>query len=113
MKTRDFAYWLQGFVEITGDMDRPSEKQWTIIKDHLQLVFTKETPDRTENEEVSQDGEIDLDAETQGVKDQFVGLIEKANEVTEEVDVVIADVNRVLTQFRPSSYQERKDDKIC
>lgn len=42
---QDFVYWLQGFVEI-ADSDTISEKQWLIIKDHLKLVFDKNTPDR-------------------------------------------------------------------
>jgi len=44
MSTYEFAYWLQGYVEINGQL--PSEGEWQIIKDHLQLVFTKVTPDR-------------------------------------------------------------------
>ena len=39
-----FTYWLQGFVENGGA--RPSERQWASIKDHLKLVFEKETPNR-------------------------------------------------------------------
>jgi hypothetical protein len=45
MTDQQFVYWLQGFVELQ-ETDRPSEQQWTIIKDHLQLVFSKETPNR-------------------------------------------------------------------
>lgn len=40
---KTFAYWLQGFVELCGD--RPTEKQWEMIKEHLQLVFVKVTGD--------------------------------------------------------------------
>lgn len=43
MNAQDFAYWLQGFVELTNT-PQPSEAQWQAIKDHLQLVFKKETP---------------------------------------------------------------------
>lgn len=42
MTPENFAYWLQGFAELTPD--RPTEAQWQAIRDHLQLVFTKETP---------------------------------------------------------------------
>lgn len=38
---RAFAYWLQGYTEICGE--RPTEAQWAMIKEHLQLVFTKVT----------------------------------------------------------------------
>jgi hypothetical protein len=45
MTTQDFAYWLQGYVEISnGKM--VDETQWNIIKDHLKEVFVKSTPDR-------------------------------------------------------------------
>lgn len=42
MTTEQFAYWLQGFSEVTGNC--PTEEQWMIIKDHLNLVFNKVTP---------------------------------------------------------------------
>jgi len=38
-----FVVWLKGFVEVA----LPStvyDKQWKVIKDHLQLIFTKVTP---------------------------------------------------------------------
>ncbi|HDG0630495.1 TPA: hypothetical protein PFA69_004638 [Serratia marcescens] len=42
MTPEQFTYWLQGFVELHGEM--PSEAQWESIKDHLQTVFVKVTP---------------------------------------------------------------------
>ena len=46
MTPRDFCYWLQGFFEINNPMTiDPIELD--IIKDHLKLVFQKETPDRS------------------------------------------------------------------
>lgn len=44
MTPEQFAYWLQGFVEIHGSA--PTTHEWTIIKDHLATVFKKITPDR-------------------------------------------------------------------
>lgn len=44
MTTEQFAYWLQGFSEI--HQEAPSAEQWQIIRDHLALVFKKETPNR-------------------------------------------------------------------
>ncbi len=38
-----FIYWLQGFIEIE-DPKFLNEKQLSIIKDHLNLVFKKVTP---------------------------------------------------------------------
>lgn len=45
MTAEQFAYWLQGFAEI--QRTPPTGEQWFIIKDHLDLVFNKVTPDRT------------------------------------------------------------------
>ena len=41
MRSRDFAYWLQGFFEIS-DTNTLSEKQVHLIKQHLNLVFKHE-----------------------------------------------------------------------
>jgi hypothetical protein len=50
MTTEQFAYWLQGFLELSENKTI-NERQVKIIKDHLALVFKKETPDRTEPKE--------------------------------------------------------------
>lgn len=41
MTSRDFAYWLQGFFEIT-DAKNITEQQTAVIKNHLNLVFKHE-----------------------------------------------------------------------
>lgn len=41
MTSRDFAYWLQGFFEIT-ETKKIDEKQTEMIKKHLNLVFFHE-----------------------------------------------------------------------
>lgn len=43
MNSEQFAYWLQGFLEIS-DVKKLDEKQLQIIRDHLKLVFNKQTP---------------------------------------------------------------------
>ena len=40
MNQDQFAYWLQGFVEMNGGKE-PTKAQWKMIKDHLQLCFVK------------------------------------------------------------------------
>lgn len=45
MTTDQFAYWLQGYFEISGSSSL-SDTQVQIIKDHLDLVFKKVTPNR-------------------------------------------------------------------
>jgi len=42
MDAQQFAYWLQGFAELNSEP--PTREQWDSIKDHLQLVFNKVTP---------------------------------------------------------------------
>lgn len=49
MTPQDFTYWLQGFVELTEGQVRPTERQWTAIQQHLDLVFNKVTPPMNEN----------------------------------------------------------------
>lgn len=46
MTEREFCYWLQGLFEV-GRMESLDVGQVQIIKDHLALVFSKVTPDRT------------------------------------------------------------------
>jgi hypothetical protein len=38
-----FAYWLQGFYELTGGA-MPTPEQWKSIGEHLAKVFEKQTP---------------------------------------------------------------------
>lgn len=45
MSFESFAYWLQGYFEISGNSTL-SDTQVQIIKDHLDLVFNKVTPVR-------------------------------------------------------------------
>lgn len=45
MDSRDFCYWLQGYIELNG-MSGLTGMQTDIIKDHLKKVFDKQTPDR-------------------------------------------------------------------
>lgn len=52
MEPRDFCYWLQGFMEIQdigseNDMEGIHPEQARIIRDHLKLVFDKQTPNRS------------------------------------------------------------------
>jgi len=42
-----FCYWLQGHFEL-NDTNSLDEVQVQMIRDHLQLVFNKVTPNRTE-----------------------------------------------------------------
>lgn len=42
MTPEQFCYWLQGFVELSGQP--PTEEQWVSINNHLKTVFRKVTP---------------------------------------------------------------------
>jgi hypothetical protein len=44
MTPEQFAYWLQGFVELNPSMEQPTPEQWKAIGQHLQTVFVKVTP---------------------------------------------------------------------
>ena len=43
MTSEQFVYWMQGFLEISGNKEITPE-QVNIIKDHISLVLTKVTP---------------------------------------------------------------------
>jgi len=57
MTPRDFVYWLQGYLEISGARVL-EEYEVSVIKDHLKLVFSKETPDRTVTPFLGNDREV-------------------------------------------------------
>ena len=46
MTHEQFIMWLHGFLEIS-EAKTLNEKQLQIIKDHLEVFFTKVTPDRS------------------------------------------------------------------
>lgn len=48
MTPENFVYWLQGMLEI-GNPKTLNEEQVQTIKDHIALVLTKVTPDRSDN----------------------------------------------------------------
>jgi hypothetical protein len=43
MDASQFALWLQGFAEL--NTEPPTKEQWQSIREHLQLVFAKVTPE--------------------------------------------------------------------
>lgn len=44
MNAQDFAYWLNGFVELGGEKTPPTPEQWKLIVEHLKLTMKKVTP---------------------------------------------------------------------
>lgn len=48
MTSDAFVYWLKGYSELTQSC--PTQFQWIIIQDHLNLVFKKITPYRVAND---------------------------------------------------------------
>lgn len=50
MTPEQFCYWLQGFFELSCPIDGLSPTQIAMIRDHLDLVFTKVTPDRSKKQ---------------------------------------------------------------
>jgi len=74
MTPENFAYWLQGYFELTDDRLSLTNTQVDIIKDHLALVFTKVTPDRSEDlsKEAKDylDEVMDEEVHTQNINDE-------------------------------------------
>jgi hypothetical protein len=46
MDSLNFAYWLQGYLELAGTEKGITPEQTQVIQDHLNLVFNKVTPER-------------------------------------------------------------------
>jgi len=44
MTPEQFAYWLQGYTELTAGQ-QPTPEQWKSITEHLKTVFVKVTPE--------------------------------------------------------------------
>jgi hypothetical protein len=42
MTPEQFAYWLQGYCELSHEL--PTAEQWRAIREHLATVFQKVTP---------------------------------------------------------------------
>ena len=49
MKPNEFCYWLQGFFELSSGNIALNDSQIAVVKEHLQLVFHKETLKETTN----------------------------------------------------------------
>lgn len=54
MPAGNFISWIKGFIEIANP-DSVSASQWNVIKEHLQLVFTKVTTETVEDDNSFQD----------------------------------------------------------
>lgn len=44
MTPEQFCYWLQGYVETNPYRTAPTTQEWSVIVDHMALVFEKKTP---------------------------------------------------------------------
>ena len=51
MTSRDFVYWLQGFLELTEPAEL-SEKQLSLIRQHLSLVFVHDIDPKAGPQEI-------------------------------------------------------------
>jgi hypothetical protein len=96
MTSRDFAYWLQGFFEITGT-NKIDEGQAEMIKSHLNLVFKHEI-DPSLNEGKSK-------VEVQDLQDVHDGKAEKPTlSPKKDQDVV----DWLKDKFKPSHIKPHK-----
>jgi hypothetical protein len=70
MTEQAFVYWLAGFLEL-ADPKTLDAKQVQIIKDHLALVLTKVTPDRSASEEDKEDEDDDESERERRLREAF------------------------------------------
>jgi hypothetical protein len=57
MTPENFAFWLNGFAELTGEAT-PTPEQWKSICEHLATVFNKVTPPVKSPSEFLRTGEL-------------------------------------------------------
>ena len=98
MTPENFCYWLQGRIEDRDLVDQPlTLNEQLMIKDHLELVFTRHTPDRTGpelplpeiEEELPELDVLELDRpNTGGVELDLSEALEKACETVEELQSI-------------------------
>lgn len=84
MTPENFTYWLQGWFELNDTIDHregASPETLQVIKDHLKLVFDKQTPDRKKVEEnwVGDNDELKMSEESKIDIDKLSKEIEKYN----------------------------------
>jgi hypothetical protein len=60
MTPENFAYWLQGFVELTQGQT-PNPAQWKSIQEHLGEVFKKVTPPVGVEQKITAPADADWD----------------------------------------------------
>ena len=87
MTPENFCYWLQGMFELTKS-DTLSKQQITIIKNHLQLVFNKVTPD------------VELE-ESDEISDFADSLKEMMDDIEKQRDTQKIDTNPWVLPSRP------------
>jgi hypothetical protein len=73
MSPEQFAYWLQGFVELNAE--HPTAAQWKSIREHLATVFHKVTPPVGEHGG-SVESKIKIDVDTKGAQKAVEDLTE-------------------------------------
>lgn len=62
MEFRDFAYWLQGYFELTPSNKDLTVAQVDVIKEHLALCFNKVTQATVDVDvDVDEDGFVKID----------------------------------------------------
>jgi len=86
MTSRDFAYWLQGFFEITGT-NKIDEGQAEMIKSHLNLVFKHEI-DPSLNEGKSKEEVKELQDVHDGKKKKLSDFIKEGPPPKKDKDAV-------------------------
>jgi hypothetical protein len=101
MTSRDFAYWLQGFFEITGT-NKIDEGQAEMIKNHLTLVFKHEI-DPSLNEGKSK-------VEVKELQDVHDGKKKKLSDFSPPPKKDQNVVDWLSDKFKPSHIKPRKSN---
>jgi len=96
MTPENFCFWIQGFFELKEETGL-TERQEQVIKDHLQLVFSKETPERSLDDflkDITKKKDINIEIlDGQEICDPFAPAIcvtaEEIAELVKDLSVVV------------------------
>jgi hypothetical protein len=71
MTPENFAFWLNGFAELTGEAT-PTPEQWKSICEHLATVFNKVTPPVKSPSEFLRTGELPPVNPGESILDRYI-----------------------------------------
>lgn len=101
MKSRDFAYWLQGYLELSDKKEGFTSTQVEVIRNHLNMVFEHEIDPSFPNKETLQEIHEGKKGKSKKPKTSKSTTPEEVNKVMEKLTNDVERLKRVRTYSPP------------